>query len=511
MTSIPVSVDETSVAVPWWRRLHVRMAAWVVLCLGAISVVLSLWYEHALARERDAHLQWQSLGLAKYIAQRQSAPFIDARGQVHPSQLANSAMYISMIHPSLEAYLLDSQGSILQHTLGSEKPQLERVDLRAVSPLLLEVAPALPVFGDDPRNPGTPNLVSMAPLPDSKNVQGYLYLILNGQQARENQQQAAMQRHQQTVWPALALVLGLVTVMIIAVQTLVTRRLRVLAAELAQFRQPESSPHPAQPRPRDEIDVLRQAAETLRQRVSQQFNRLEDAERLRRELISNVSHDLHTPLTNIQGYVETLLLRGSELPAEVRAQYLHTCLQHCRSLGRRVAELFELSKLESGQTVLQAEPFCMAELINDLLQNYSIAAQSRGVTLQLASNAHRQAQVLADIGLIERVLQNLIDNALRHTPSGGRVELMVSAVGDDVQVQVRDNGHGIPAADLPHIFERYWSKPAPDVDTAQTRSTGLGLAIARRILELHGSRIEVRSAPQTGTEFRFGLPAVLPV
>ncbi len=509
MRSSPVDTSDASTAVPWRQRLHVRLAVWVALCLGAISVVLLLWYEHTLGRERDAHLQWQGIGLAKYIAQRQAAPFIDALGNAHPTQLANSAMYISMIHPSLEAYLLDRQGRILQHTLGEEKPRLVQVDLSSVAPLLLDNVPPLPVFGDDPRNPGAPNLVSIAPLPDATNVQGYLYLILNGQQARQQQQRSATQRHQQSVWPVLALVLGFATVLIVSVQTRVTRRLRIMAQELSQFRQPESGPNPPHGRARDEIDVVSQAAETLRERVNQQFTRLEDAERLRRELVSNVSHDLHTPLTSIQGYIETLLLRGSELPAEAREQYLRTCLQHCRSLGRRVAELFELSKLESGQTVLQAEPFCLAELINDLLQNYTIAAQSRGVTLHLADNADRQAQVLADIGLIERVLQNLIDNALRHTPSGGRVELMVSAAGSAVHVQVRDNGHGIPSADLPHIFERYWTKPAPDVDAAGAHSTGLGLAIARRILELHGSRIEVRSAPQSGTEFRFGLPAAL--
>ena len=507
MTAAAVNHGPSGIAVPWWRRLHVRMALWVVLSLGLISVLLSPWYERTLARERDAHLQWQSLGLAKYIAQRQPLPFIDAQGQVQPKLLANSAMYISMIHPSLEAYLLDPQGRILQHTLGDEQPQLERVDLSAVAALLRQTAPQLPVFGDDPRNPGTPNLVSITPLPDSQHLQGYLYLILSGKQAREQQQQSAIKRHQQGVWQALTLVLGLTSVVIIAVQTRITRRLRVLAADMAQFRQPESDLDLPPRQPRDEIDVVRQAAETLQGRVNQQFNRLEDAERLRRELVSNVSHDLHTPLTSIQGYVETLLLRGAELPAELQQQYLRTCLQHCRSLGRRVAELFELSKLESGQTVLQAEPFCVAELISDLLQNYGIAAQSRGITLQLADNADRQAQVLADIGLIERVLQNLIDNALRHTSSGGHIELMVSVAGNAVQVQVRDNGQGIPAADLPHIFERYWSKTAPG--PTQTRSTGLGLAIARCILELHGSRIEVQSTPQAGTAFCFGLPAAL--
>ena len=238
MRSSPVDTSYASTAVPWRRRLHVRLAVWVALCLGAISVVLLLWYEHTLGRERDAHLQWQGIGLAKYIAQRQTAPFSDAQGNAHPTQLANSAMYISMIHPSLEAYLLDPQGRILQHTLGDEQPQLERVDLSAVAALLRQTAPQLPVFGDDPRNPGTTNLVSITPLPDSQHLQGYLYLILSGKQAREQQQQSAIKRHQQGVWQALTLVLGLTSVVIIAVQTRITRRLRVLAADMAQFRQP---------------------------------------------------------------------------------------------------------------------------------------------------------------------------------------------------------------------------------------------------------------------------------
>jgi signal transduction histidine kinase len=115
--------------------------------------------------------------------------------------------------------------------------------------------------------------------------------------------------------------------------------------------------------------------------------------------------------------------------------------------------------------------------------------------------------VLADIALIERVLQNLVSNALRHTPSGGRVCLTVLPQGDRVLVRVSDNGQGIAAEDLPHIFERYWTR-SPASDSAPPDRTGLGLAIVRRILDLHGTTIGVRSAPQQGAEFSFALPAV---
>ena len=304
--------------------------------------------------------------------------------------------------------------------------------------------------------------------------------------------------------------LALAAIVIVVAQTGITRRLRTLASNLEQFRQADD--HSMAPRCEvgDEIDQVRCAAQTLQQRVVDQFKRIEDAERLRPELISNISRDLHTPLANIQGYVETLLVRGDHLSRVEREQYLRTSLQHCRSLSRRVAELFELSKPESGRAQISAEPFCMAELLNDVVQSYALNAESRGICVRLSDDANRQARVRADIALIERVLQNLVDNALRHTPSGGHVELSVDAAGALVRVSVRDSGQGIDAADLPHIFERYWtggstSGHASDCDPSRT-SAGLGLAIARLIVELHGCQIGVRSAPQRGTEFSFALP-----
>ena len=153
----------------------------------------------------------------------------------------------------------------------------------------------------------------------------------------------------------------------------------------------------------------------------------------------------------------------------------------------------------------QQEVFCLAELLQDVVQNYQLAAQERGVALSLAAGSHLNAKVSADIAMIERVLQNLIDNALRYTAAGGEVTLGIELRGAFMEISVSDTGRGIATADLPHIFERYW-RPSDADDGAAGTSAGLGLAIVKRILDLHGSIVRVHSEFARGTRFDFLLP-----
>lgn len=202
--------------------------------------------------------------------------------------------------------------------------------------------------------------------------------------------------------------------------------------------------------------------------------------------VSNISHDLRTPLSSIQGYVKTVLLRGGATDAASRATHLRTALKHVELLGKRIRDLFELSKLDVGRTELRNEVFCLAELLQDVIQTYRPAAQGRSVTLSLAADSHAHATVRADIAMIERVLQNLIDNALRHTASGGTVVLAIDDHRGLMQISVSDSGRGIESRHLPHIIERYWR--AKDVEEQDSStSSRLGLAIVKRILDLHGA------------------------
>jgi len=146
-------------------------------------------------------------------------------------------------------------------------------------------------------------------------------------------------------------------------------------------------------------------------------------------------------------------------------------------------------------------PLALAELASDVVQKFALAAGDAGV--ELASRAEPGLPLVdADLGLIERVLDNLIDNALQHTPTGGAVRITIDAFADGVRVRVADTGAGIAAADLPHVFDRHWRGGA----SGRTGGAGLGLAIARRIVEMHGTTIQVESEPAHGTCFTFTLP-----
>jgi signal transduction histidine kinase len=295
---------------------------------------------------------------------------------------------------------------------------------------------------------------------------------------------------------------------------LFTRRLKRLADAVETFqREAFVSPLrvPGANPGGDEIDRLAAHVEQMSARIVAQLAELEQGVARRRELLANVSHDLRTPLASIQGYLEMLLLRrGSMEPAEER-NCIETALRQSERLTRLVADLFELSKLEANELQPQAEAFPLAELAQDVAQKFALDAQRRQVTLS-ARCAPALPMVRADIGMIERVLENLVDNALRHTPAGGQVTIELDRdpkAGADTPragMAVQDTGPGISPEDLAAIFERYYR-----ADRTRSRDhAGLGLAIAQRIVKLHGGELVVHSTPGQGTRFGFDLPFAAP-
>jgi signal transduction histidine kinase len=223
---------------------------------------------------------------------------------------------------------------------------------------------------------------------------------------------------------------------------------------------------------------------------------------LRSDLIANVSHDLRMPLVAMRGYLELLASRSEQLSREERQRYVAIALRQCEHLGRLVDELLELARLDYTAAPLARESVAAAELASDVVQKFALAAERQGVDLATVA-PERLPLVDADLGLIERVLDNLIDNALRHTPSGGSVRIVLERDPAGVRVRVSDTGSGIAAGDLPHVFDRHWR----GASSRRAGAGGLGLAIAQRILALHGGRVEVESELARGTCFSFSLPA----
>jgi signal transduction histidine kinase len=252
-----------------------------------------------------------------------------------------------------------------------------------------------------------------------------------------------------------------------------------------------------------EVRELGEAFNEMADKIVAHIEEIKTMDDLRRDLVANVSHDLRTPLVSIHGYVETLLMKDSTLSPEDRERYLRTVLQGTVRLRKLVEELFELSKLEAKQAAPTFERFSLAELVQDVVQKQRILAEQEHVIIR--TDFPRDLPfVVADIALIERVFQNLLDNAIKFSAGGGTITVTLTPEAQGVSVRVADTGCGIPVEELAHIFERYHrgSRSA----TIDRTGAGLGLAIVRRILEIHGTTIGVSSTTDEGSTFFFRLP-----
>jgi len=371
----------------------------------------------------------------------------------------------------------------------------------------------MPLHGSDPRNPSRRKVFSASPVISQGQLQGYLYVVLGGQLYDELADSIRSSYARRTSLGAIAALVGGGFLVGLLVFNLLTRRLVRLTEEVQAFADsrfdpgslPDALPAASERKQngRDEISRLDTAFAAMAAKISEQFEALQEIDRLRRELISNISHDLRTPLATLHGYVDTLLLKNDALDAAERAHYLRITRKHTRRLGSLVGDLFELSKLDSGSMPMSLETFPLAELLQDVVQDFELEAKRRGITLDIHQGP-AAAMVNADIALMQRVLENLIRNALEYTPQGGRITLSISTHSDQVAVAVADTGCGIPQDQIGSIFERFYSSHHGQPDNRD--STGLGLAIVKRILDLHGSRITVTSRVNEGTRFEFDLP-----
>jgi len=245
---------------------------------------------------------------------------------------------------------------------------------------------------------------------------------------------------------------------------------------------------------RDEIGALGHAFNSMADGLAHQ-------EQLRRNMTTDIAHELRTPLSNIRGYLEALQ-DGVTQPNPEVIDSLH---DEAMLLTRLVDDLQELALAEAGQLKLVLQPAAVGQIISQVVSVMQPTADSKGLTLQSDVQADLPT-VMADPGRLAQVLQNLINNAMTHTPAGGQITVTATADAAQIQASVRDNGIGIAHEHLPHVFDRFYR-----VDQSRTRATGgagLGLAIVKQLVEAHGGRIWAKSEPGQGSTFTFTLPVV---
>ena len=253
---------------------------------------------------------------------------------------------------------------------------------------------------------------------------------------------------------------------------------------------------------RDEVAALARTFNQMAEQLEAADNRQRELERLRADLIAWVGHDLQTPLASMRAILEALENDVVDDPQTVK-RYLGTAQRDVRSLSILIDDLFQMAQLDAGGIHLDRAESSLSDLISDTLESFSALALRQGVKLEGSADPNVDP-VTMDTQRIGRVLNNLIGNALRHTPTGGTVEVRAQRTGSGVEVSVSDSGEGIRAEDLPHLFESFYRG-----EKSRSRSTGgagLGLAISRGIVQAHGGEIKVQSEVGRGSQFMFSLP-----
>jgi signal transduction histidine kinase len=254
----------------------------------------------------------------------------------------------------------------------------------------------------------------------------------------------------------------------------------------------------------DELDRLALLFNQMAARLEEANRQQIEAEDARRQLIAAISHDLRTPLSSIQAMVEAI--EDDVVDGETARFYLSQMLVETRGLGLMINDLFELAQIDAGALRLQIERNRAAMLVADALDTMQPKAEQKAITLRRLDDVDfDDLVVLADSSQIQRVFYNLVDNALRHTPRGGSVMVDVTEAGPNVVFSVADSGPGIDPSDLPHVFERFYRA---DRSRHTDGGAGLGLAIARGIVEAHGGRIWADGS-EKGARFSFALPKAM--
>jgi len=472
----------------WYRSLYWRIAIGFVCFLAATLVIqasLFLWI--ILRAERDVSAQ--SLDAFASTVATNVAVEIESNGMANvENHLADR--YGTLPRPM---WVVMNDGTVISGRWGPPPPGLVR-RLR----LRLQAGGALLPPGT-PETPGLLRLRRMAAAP----------IVVRGRtvgavvvQAGRPSELVAREVGPLLLLIALALVVGVGALASVLIFRPASRRLQELAdtarrlgAGDAAARAPETGG--------DEIAGVARAFNQMAADLVQRAAALQTSDRVRRQLLADVSHELMTPLTAIRGYLETLDMPSIALDEKARSRYLGIVREESLRLERIIGDLLDLARMEAGGGALNIEDVPIGQIFGRVHARHEHAAREAGVTLE--SRGDQATLVRGDRLRLEQVLQNLAANALRHTPEGGRVVLGVARRGDAVVLSVQDSGAGIQPEHLPHVFDRFYKADASRAEESGTGS-GLGLSIVKAIVERHGGAITVASVPGVETTFEIVLP-----
>lgn len=485
--------------------INVKRSLYWRLSLSFLIILLIVAFAYIIITSIAANKYFQETTqrlnseVANYLL-AETPPFKD--GEVNKEALHTIMHSMMAVNPGIEVYLVDPEGKILDKVVLDNKVKLSRIDLNPVKEFL-ETQGEKFILGDDPRTPGEKTIFSATTVYEEDKLSGYIYIVLASEKY-QNVTAAVLSSY----WLRIgvnAFIITLITAFSIGLFLiwLLTKNLRVIIQTVNKFKEGDLNARIPESAHRGELAALAGTFNNMADTILYNIEELKKVDKLRRELIANVSHDLRNPLAIIQGYIETLMMKAGTLNKEEVESYLRIVLDSSEKLTRLVSDLFELSKLESGQIKANREPFFVNELLYDASKKVSLLSKQKNITIE-SNISESIPMVFADLSLIDRVIQNLLDNAIKYTPENGKILIMTDIGKDGVGVVIENTGNGIPADSIPNLFNRYYKV---DKEKSGIEGTGLGLAIVKKIMDVHNVKIQVESEVGKYTRFNFELPA----
>ncbi len=419
------------------------------------------------------------------------------------NEIKDAIHYMMVLNPNVEIYLLDSEGLILSYFTGEGKTiKRDRIDPKPLE--LFQASKGYQsILGDDPRTENERKPFSAAPM-QINNKPGWVYVILRGQGYDSSLALVESNYYFRSGLSTFLIALLFTLIAGLFLFFLLTNRLRQLSDDVQIFKNGKYN-HRVDIKGKDELAQLGNTFNEMAQSIEEGIQKLKESDYQRSQLIANISHDLRSPLTSIRGHLETLLLEENKISEAEKREYVEIALRNVSGFQRLVEELLDLARFELGQIIPEKLMFSFAELLQDVVIKMKGQSDSNNISIIYEPNPNLPLYN-GDIGLFERAVTNIIGNAIEHTPEKGTIKVDLFLKNNTYYISVLDSGKGIPVENLPHIFERFYR--ADKSRNRKTKSTGLGLAIAKEVVELHGGSIEARNSDKGGAIFTIILPII---